>query len=422
MTETPKDSVRRGKSRSDGEGSVYQRHTKECLRPTDRNGRSTCKCPWQGAVVISYKGAGNTKPVRRKVSGRTRAEVAGKVTELKAMLRGNELPEISKPITLEQWLDYWFRRIAPKGRGGKPLTPYTLASYESKIRQYIVPLLGHHRLDRLTTEHIEDAWDHLLEVGNPTKAEAEPLAPNTVHQTHRILSRALKVAVQRKRLRQNPAGSDSMDAPSREDHEITPMTPNEVSQVLMAASGAYNAARWRVALALGLRQGEALGLRWEDVDLDEGVLRVQQALVRVKGQGIQFRPPKSASSRRTLAIPATLLAELRAHRKEQAEKRLAAGTFWTDSGLVFTLEDGRAIDPSVDAKRWRQLLAKAEVRHYRLHDARHSAATIMVSQGIDLRVAMKILGHSQVSVTMKYQHVVDDLIVDAAARIDDAFA
>lgn len=420
------------KQRSDGEGSLYPRHKPGCERPV-RNGRPACKCPWQGAFVTGYRTdpeTGKARPVRRKVTGRTRAEAAAKLRELQEKAVANELPAVGKALTVEQWLTYWLEKIAPKGRGGKPLKPSTLRTYATLVNRYIIPLIGHHKLELLATEHIEEAWDQLLENGCPVPEVArkvgddgvpEPLAPNSVHQCHRVLSRALKVAVQRKRLRVNPAGSDCMDAPPREEKEIVPLTQAEVDLILATAAGEWNAARWRVALALGLRQGEALGLRWEDVDLDAGVLHVRQTLMRVKGQGIVFGTPKSANSRRTLAIPPTLLAELKAHRKTQTAKRLRTADLWHDSGLVFTLEDGRPLDPSVDARRWRQLLTDAGLPHKRLHDARHSAATIMVAQGVDLRVAMRILGHSQLSVTMRYQHVVDELMVDAARKIDSAF-
>jgi integrase len=405
------------KRRSDGDGSLYCRHKAGC--PDRGQDKPKCKCPWQGAIVIGYRTdpeSGARRAIRRKVTGRTKADAAANLRELHERIGANDLPA-GKAITVEQWMNYWLKRIA-----ARKVKPLTYASYESKVNQYVIPLLGHHRLDRLTPEHIEDAWDHLLGVGNPSKADPEPLSANTVHQTHRILSRALKVAVQRRRLRMNPAGGDSMDAPPRTEHDIAPMTQEEIDATLAAAAGQWNGARWRVALALGLRQGEALGLRWEDVDLDDGVLHVRQTLMRVKGLGIVFGTPKSTNSRRTVAIPATLLGELRTHRRVQNEKRLAAGDHWTDSGLVFTLEDGRPIDPGVDSRRWRALLTSAGVKHYRLHDARHSAATIMVAQGVDLRVAMKLLGHSQLSVTMRYQHVVDDLVRDAAERIDQAFS
>lgn len=422
MTEAPRDSSR--KKRSDRDGSVYQRHVPACERPTDKRGRSTCKCSWVGVYVTGHKTnpkGGKPLPIRAKVSGKTQSAATFRLNELKAKHAVNELPADGKSMTVEQWMTYWFRQIAP--RNTKPLT---IAGYNAKVNHYIIPLLGHHRLDRLTPEHIEAAWDRLRDEGNPLHPRYDEdgdivgLAQNTIHQAHRILSRALKVAVQRKKLRTNPAGADSMDAPPRVEQPITPMSEAEVDKVLDACRGRWNAARWNVALAIGLRQGEALGLRWEDVDLDQGIVHVRQTLMRITGKGIVFGTPKSEKSRRSIPLPASLLAGLKAHKAEQNARRLELGSHWTDSGLVFTLEDGRPLDPSVDAGRWRKLLQQAGVKHYRLHDARHSAGTMMVSEGVDIRVAMQILGHSQLSVTMRYQHVVEAALKDAATKLDRA--
>lgn len=409
------------KTRSDGEGSLYPRHIDGCPKPMDAKGRPTCKCPWQGAVVIGYRNTpdGRQRAIRRKVSGPTRAAALSALADLRQKVGADELPAVGKPMTVEQWMNYWYKMIAPRR-----CKPNTLSGYKAKV-DYINELIGHYRLDRLTPEHIEDAWDYLLENGSPVPAKARkkdehgtvlPLAPNTVHQAHRILARALKVAVQRKRLKTSPC--DHMDAPSQVIGDLVVPTDAEVDKILATARGQWNAARWSVALALGLRQGEALGLRWDDIDLDEGVLHVRQSLMRVTGKGIVFGTPKSETSKRSLAIPPSLLASMKAHRKTQNEKRLAVGDHWTDSGLVFTLEDGRPIDPSVDARRWRKLLAAAEVRHYRLHDARHAAGTMLVAQGVDVRVAMAMLGHSSLKVTMRYQHVVDQMVKQAADAID----
>lgn len=403
------------KTRVDGDGSVYQRHGDDCppVDPATRR-RPPHKCSGKWIAAATLYVDHNGRPKRIKVSANTKTGAIANLNERREAL-GGDLPAVGKVTTVEEWMSYWFKRVAP--RRCKPLT---LAGYDAKVNDYIIPLLGHHRLDRLTPEHIEDAWDRLREEGNPTLPEPKPLSPNTIHQTHRILSRALKVAVQRKRLRANPAGSDSMDAPPRVEVEIKPMRDDEVERVLAAAREQWNGARWSVALALGLRQGEALGLRWEDVDFDAGTLTVRQTLMRLTGQGLVFGTPKSSTSRRTIALPTSLQARLKAHRTEQNAKRLELGSHWTDSGLVFTMEDGRPIDPSVDAGRWRALLAEAGVPHYRLHDARHSAATMMVIQGVDLRSAMSILGHSQMSVTMRYQHVVDRVKREAADKLDQA--
>jgi len=409
------------RARLNGEGSAYPVHRDGCERPTNAKGTPTCKCPWQGAIVLGYRTTpdGKQRAVRRKVNGRNKAEVLNRMQELRDKIAADELPASGSSITVEQWMSYWLRNIAPRR-----CKPYTLAGYASKV-EYINALMGHHRLDRLTPEHIEDAWDYLLENGSPlpekTRRKGDdgaplPLSQNTVHQTHRILARALKVAVQRKKIRASPCAS--MDAPARVEHELVPPSEEEVDKILDAARGTWNAARWSVALAMGLRQGEALGLRWDDIDLENGILRVRQTLMRVSGRGLVFGTPKSAKSRRDLSVPPSLVIALKEHRKAQIARRLEAGDHWTDSGLVFTRDDGRPIDPSVDARHWRDLLEKAGVKHYRLHDARHAAGTMLVAQGVDVRVAMSYLGHSQLSVTMRYQHTVDKMLVDAARKMD----
>lgn len=416
MNDDPRTTAKR---RSDGDGSIYQRHATGCDRPLNARGKPACKCKWQGALVVDFKpnpNGGKPLPVRRKVTANSEAGVAVKLRELREQVHAHDLPADGKPLTLEQWMNHWYGQILPR-QGTKP---NTLSGYNAKVNHYIIPLMGHHRLDRLTPEIIDDAWDRLREHGNPMKADPQPLSANTINQTHRILSAALRVAVRRKRLRVNPAGPDSMQAPPVVEPELDVMTEEHVDAVLEQARGTWNGARWSVALAMGLRQGEALGLHWEDIDLNAGILRVRQTLMRVTGKGIVFGTPKSKKSRRDLPIPPSLLTSLKAHRKAQAAARLHAGSAWEDSGLVFTLENGRAIDPSVDARRWRKLLQAAGVRHYRLHDARHAAGTMMVSEGVDLRVAMAILGHSQISVTMRYQHAADKMLVDAATKLDRA--
>jgi integrase len=219
----------------------------------------------------------------------------------------------------------------------------------------------------------------------------------------------------------NPAGPDHMDAPPRIEQKIEPLTTKEWQAVMAVARGTTNSARWTVALALGLRQGEALGLRWADVDLDEMTLSVRQTLMRLPGRGIVFGEPKSKESRRTVALPPQFVPDMRAHRKAEAAKKLKAGDQWhNDAGLVFTLDDGRPIDPRVDLHRWKALLAKAGVRDYRLHAARHTSATIQIALGVPLEVVKANLGHSQLATTLGYTKVVDELQRDAAKRVGAA--
>jgi integrase len=307
--------------------------------------------------------------------------------------------------TLDVWLAHWLDTIA-----APRLRPSTLTTYRGYVRNRVVPNLGRHRLDKLQPEHLEALYAQLA---------ADGLAPASVLQVHRIVSRALKVAMQRGKIRRNVAAL--VQPPSVPREEVRPLTADQARAVLTAAQGCRNSARWSVALALGLRQGEALGLAWDAVDLDEGTLAVRQALQRRAGGGLVLVPPKSRAGRRTIPMPVQLVEALRTHRVAQATERLAAGSMWTDSGVVFTGPNGKPLDPRADHREWQRLLRKAGVPPARLHDARHTAATLLLAQGVPARVLMELLGHSQITLTLgTYTHVVPELARDAAARMGDA--
>ena len=296
---------------------------------------------------------------------------------------------------------YWLDAIAA-GR----VRSSTLRGYRGYVEHRIIPGIGHVRLDALRPEQVEQLYRSLARDG---------LAPASVLQVHRILSRALKVAVQRGRAPRNVC--DLVDAPKVRQQEVEPLSRAEAQRVLAAARG-RNAARWTVALALGLRQGEALGLQWKDVDFDEGTLRVRRALQRQTGEGLVFIEPKSAAGRRTIVLPGPLLDALRLHREQQDRERERAQDYWQDFDLVFAQQNGRPIEPRVDHAQWKRLLNKAAVRTVRLHDARHTAASLLLLQGVSPRVVMEILGHSQIGLTMNtYSHVAPELSRAAAERM-----
>lgn len=413
--------------RSNGEGSIFQQHGPNCPPPVEkvddagkrRQVRPPHKCDgkWVASVVVGWRGG---RPVRRKRIASSRAKAAQKLREMTDSMARGQVP-VAKTMTVEQWMTYYLEEIVRKTRRAS-----TYEGYVSSNEQYIVPLLGHYRLDRLQPEHVEQAWDELQEVGNPTRNDPRPLSSTTALQTHRILSRALTIAVRREHINRNVC--TLIDAPSAADTDVEPLSRVQALRVLERARGRRNAARWSVALAIGLRQGEALGLTWNDdpddpgdVDLESGTLTVRHALQRIRGKGLVLTSTKSRASQRTLSLPAPLVAELKAHRAAQNAERLRAGTAWHDGpSFVFTQTNGRPIDPKQDWTAWSELLTAAEVPHRRLHDARHTAGTLLLLQGVPTRTAMDILGHSQISVTMKYQHVVDDMKKDAANRIGAA--
>ena len=261
-------STRAGRAAS-GESSIYQ----------DQDGR------WHGYVSLGLKENGRRD--RRHVSGRTRKEVVAKVRELEAKRDAGTAGAAGKAPTVGQWLEHWLNAIA-----ARKVRPSTLTRYRQLTANQLLPGIGHHRLDRLQPEHVETLYGELMGRG---------LAPATVLQAHRVLSRALKVAMQRGKLARNVCSL--VDAPSLQRTEVQPLTGGEARKVLSAATGRRNAARWSVALALGLRQGEALGLAWDAVDLDRGLLTVRQALQRQSGKGLVLVQPKSRAGRRVASQP-----------------------------------------------------------------------------------------------------------------------
>jgi integrase len=173
-----------------------------------------------------------------------------------------------------------------------------------------------------------------------------------------------------------------------------------------------------VGLALGLRQGEALGLWWEDVDLPARVLRVRRALQRQRGGGLVFTAPITARSRRTVPLPAQLVHALEDHKEQQDKERAAAGSLWRGSLCVFTTPVGTPVDPRNDYREFKKLLGRAGLPSVRLHDLRHTAASLLVAQGVPPRVVMEILGHSQIALTMNtYSHVAPEVSREAADRM-----
>jgi integrase len=369
------------------------------------NGRSTIikrdDGRWHGYVSMGSRGDGRRD--RRHVSATARTEVVKKVKALEAKRDAGLVSAAGPSMTVEEWLTYWVENIAPAR-----VRPRTLDSYRSMIRMHLVPRIGKRRLERLMPEHLEQAYKQILATG---------LSAATVLRIHRLLHRALKIAMQRDRVARNVA--TLVEAPRQERPQTPePLDVEECKRVLAAAEGRRNAARWTVALALGLRQSEALALQWRDIDFDKGRLVVRRGIHRVPGKGLVFTEPKTDRSRRTIALPGPLIAALQAQRETQDLERLVAGTEWQDWDLVFAQINGRPVDKHSDYEAWCALLRDAGVRHIRLHDGRHTAATLLLTAGVHPRVVMELLGHSQMRTTTDiYSHVMPALAQEAADRM-----
>jgi integrase len=248
-----------------------------------------------------------------------------------------------------------------------------------------------------------------------TKA-AEGLSAASLRHMHAVTRRALNVAVKWQLITVNPA--NLVDAPRPRPHEVIPLSATEARRLIEAARGDRMEARWLVGLALGLRQGEALGLWWEDIDLDAGLLRIRRALQRQHGAGLVFTDPKTTRSRRAVALPDPLVQVLREHRVRQEKERITAGSLWRGSPCVFTSTVGTPVEPRNDYREFKKLLARAGLPAVRLHDLRHTAASLLLAQNVPARVVMEILGHSQIALTMNtYSHVAPEVSREAADRL-----
>lgn len=358
---------------------------------------------WQARVDLGYEGG---KRVRKAFYGKTRREVQERLTRaLGDHQRGLPLPHERQTVGqfLTDWLDNTARHT---------LRPTSYDGYADLVHHHLVPLLGRVPLAKLTPQQIAACYGDLL---------AKGLAPRTVQYAHAVLHRALDQAVRWNPVARNP--TDAVDAPRPQRKEITVLTAEQAQRFLGAAEVDRLHALYVLALMTGMRQGELLGLRWQDVDLAAGSLSVRRTLVRTS-QGWSWAEPKTAKGRRTIALPDLAVEALRQHRVRQLEERLRAGGLWDDLDLVFPNHTGRPLERQNVVKRsFRPLLARAGLPAIRFHDLRHSAATLLLSLGEHPKVVQERLGHSTIGVTMDtYSHVLPDMQRKAASKLDALFA
>jgi len=374
----------KNRRRGHNEGSIYKR----------KDGR------WVAVLTV-----GGLK--RKSYYGRIRPEVQAKLTAAAAGLSGGLIPQTNERLTVGQFLTNWLSDTAQPS-----VRPATFKGYDGKIRTHILPALGKARLVKLTPQNLEAFLNQKRMAG---------LSPQTVQHLRAILRAALSDAVRWGLVPRNVAAL--VDGPRVPHRDVRPLTPNEAQSLLEAVRTHRLGALFSVALAVGLRQGEALGLAWNDIDLDGGTLTVRKTLQRID-ESFVLVEPKTVRSRRTIALPSVAVNVLRTHRARQMEERLMAGSLWEDDwGLVFTTATGRPLHGTNVTRTFQQLLAKAGLRRQRFHDLRHSCASLLLAQGVHPRVVMETLGHSQIALTMNtYSHVLPPLQREAAVRMDEVLA
>jgi integrase len=393
-----------GHRRPNGASSIYQ----------GKDGK------WHGRVTVGTKDDGT--PDRRHVERKTETEVIKAVRELERQRDSGRVRKAGQRYTVAQWLTHWVENIAANA-----VRENTLAGYRVAVNRHLIPGVGAHRLEKLQPEHLEKLYTKMQKAGS---------AAGTAHQAHRTIRTALNEAVRRGHLTSNPA--TLAKAPRLTEEEVEPYPVDEVRRLLEEAGKRRNSARWAIALALGLRQGEALGLKWSDIDLEAGSLIVRRGRQRPRWQHgcdgkcgrkmgghcperiplrAETADTKSRAGRRAIGLPDELVALLRKHREIQERERQAARQLWRDGGWVFATPTGQPLNPRTDYTEWKRLLKAAQLRDGRLHDARHTAATVLLILGVAERAVMGIMGWSDSGMARRYQHLTAQIRRDIAKQV-----
>lgn len=402
---------------------------------------------WHGRVTVGMCDDGS--PDRRHVNRKTEAEAIAGVRELERQRDAGRVKKAGKTWTVGKWLDHWIITIAEPS-----VRPTTMVGYRASVYKHLIPGVGAHRLDKLQPEHLEALYRRMQERG---------LKPATAHLAHRTVRVALNEAVRRRHITENPARTAK--APRVEEDEIVPFTQDEARRLIAAAEEMRNGARYIVALALGLRRGEALGLKWSDIEItwQHGCAKSSQCRRKLKpyecgarrgsgtvtvrrsvqqrtwkhgcvpagscghhlgaycpnrhGGGVVAAEVKSRAGRRKVGLPHPVVEALETHREHQAAERETAANLWEEGGWTFTNRFGRPVHPTEDYRAWKALLRRAGVRDARLHDARHTAATVLLVLKVPITAVMELMGWSDPAIAKRYMHVTDEVVAAIASEV-----
>ena len=333
-------------------------------------------------------------------------------------------------MTVAEYLKHWLAAYAKPSVGER-----TYERYEGIVTQHLTPGLGRHKLAKLRPLQIQAYYAEALESGRyrrerkservHSKKDDVPetvktgLSAQTVVHHHRVLREALRQAVKWQMLSVNPA--DAVQPPRAEHKEIRALDEDGTANLLRSLEGSPMCLPATVAVGTGLRRGELLGLRWQDVDLKAGKLAVRQNLQQTR-DGLLFKSPKTAKGSRSLSLMPSTVEALRAHKRAQAARRLEKGPAYRDHDLVLCEDDGSPWSPNRFSAQWHKAM-REKGRSVRFHDLRHTHATLLLRQGTHPKVVSERLGHATIGITLDtYSHVLPDMQDEAAKRLDGVLA
>jgi len=373
--------------RGNGEGSITRRKS-------------------DGLYMARYTVETATGPKRKAVYAKTRKEVAEKLTAAmsdaaKGIIAGGG------PKTVGAFLTSW---LEDSVRGSVRKSTYD--RNESLCRVHLIPALGRKKLKTLGAADVAGFYRSRLDSG---------CSAASVHKMHETLHKALKQAVRWGYMTKNPA--DDVDPPKVHTEEVTPLTREEARRLREAVRGDRLEALYVTALHTGLRQGELLALRWDDVDLEGRTLQVRRTLTRDRGK-LDVGPTKTAKGRRTVKLTRDAAEALREHLTRQLEEIGVLGDSYGPGGLVFATTKGTPINPTNLRKRsLAPLLVRAGLPHQTFHQLRHTAATILLLKNVNPKIVSEMLGHASIAITLDtYSHVLPNMQDSAVAAMEEAFS
>jgi integrase len=365
----------------------------------------------EGSITLRKDGRWMARPTihtpdgikRPSIYGKTREEARQQLAKIIAE-RDSGLVFDAKNLTVGEYLDRWLRDSVRD-----TVRPSTYERQEQLVRLHIKPALGRLKLKSLTPAHVQGLYRDRMDSG---------LSPATVHKIHVVLHKALSQAVRWSLIPRDAA--EAVKAPRPAPDEIRPLNREQVNALLEGVRANRLEALYVLAVTTGMRQGELLGLKWEDVDLNKCVVRIRHTLTRT-GSRLRLGEPKTKKSRRTIQLTGRALEALRAHRKRQLEERMVHAGLWEENDLVFATQVGTFINPSNLRRRsFKPLLEKANLPPIRFHDLRHTAATLLLIQGVHPKYVQELLGHATISITLDtYSHILPSM-GDQTARAMEA--
>ncbi len=366
------------KIRGHGEGSIHRRSSGS----------------WRAQISSSGKRFGKT--FKKKAEAQDWLRKMQNQLEMGLDIKGGKL-------TLTQYLPQWLEKKKTS------LRPSTAYQYSQIIRDHILPHIGKIRLEDLRLSKIERLYSDLLGSG---------VSVRTVRLVHAVLHVALVKAINYGHIARNPAHGASL--PRQSHSEMNVLDTDQVTQFLIAVQGSCDEALYYLAIHTGMRQGELFGLKWTDLQWDKGELRIQRQVKRVPRKGWTFADPKTKKGRRTIKLGDEILKRLSAHKKRQDAHKVVVGELWMENGLIFPSSMGTPLHQSNLRKEFLKVLDRAKLPKIRFHDLRHTAASLMLNNGVPPIVVSNRLGHSKPSITMDvYGHLYQETQTDAAKIMDD---